>query len=217
MKARCNCWLGEHGATCGSSEVRMRCPVHGDHVAPVTPPTPEQITALEQWARDLKYMSIIRPSVSDLLYRADAILALCETVRAQQAELTKWQTCSGCGEKMDAPGHCTNAETEWIKGQLANLEQAHDERDDARQHVEMLEKSLASLSQQREEAHQSALDWKGTWEQTQDRLNAALADLAKLRAAVEALHDYETTGAPDYHEWDRYFDAVYAAAQHRDA
>jgi len=177
----------------------------------MTPPTHEHVAALEQWAWKQRCGAV--DCQKPARWRFAEILDLIASWREGQEQLAYWKTSSGCGEQMDAPGHCTNAETEWIKGQLANLEQAHDERDDARQHVEMLEKSLASLSQQREEAHQSALDWKGTWEQTQDRLNAALADLAKLRAAVEALHDYETTGAPDYHEWDRYFDAVYAAAR----
>lgn len=181
----------------------------------MTPPTPEQVAALEQWAKQERDYAFEMGCGTDYtsVNKLRDVIALCAAWREGQEQLAYWKTCSGCGEQMDAPGHCTNAETEWIKGQLANLEQAHDERDDARQHVEMLEKSLASLSQQREEAYQSALDWKGTWGQTQDRLNAALADLAKLRAAVEALHDYETTGAPDYHEWDRYFDAVYAAAR----
>jgi hypothetical protein len=38
-----------------------------------------------------------------------------------------------------------------------------------------------------------------------------LAERDRLRAAVTALLDYERTGAPEWPDWDQYFDALRAA------
>lgn len=124
----------------------------------MTPPTPEQVAALEQWAREAKKWEMVRTDEWP-----DTILALCETVRAQQAEVTKWQTCSGCGEKMDAPGHCTSAAAEWNAGHMAMLEQAHNERDAAVARAEQAER-------ERDEARQHHADAVNDYEETQATL-----------------------------------------------
>lgn len=57
-------------------------------------------------------------------------LKIAETaLKDVRQELAHWQTCSQCGEQMDAPGHCTSGQAEWAKGQSEMLEQAIAERD----------------------------------------------------------------------------------------
>lgn len=46
----------------------------------------------------------------------DVTLALIVELRAARAELDRWQHCANCHERMDAPGHCGNAESEAERG-----------------------------------------------------------------------------------------------------
>lgn len=186
----------------------------------MTPPTHEQVAALEQW---VQWCKVLHDTLSTRAVPGDLILALiaswregqeereriqlhptcqalhCERdewvaawnevsrardaalARAEQLEkeVAHWKTCSGCGEQMDAPGHCTNADTEWIKGHMDMLEQAHDERDAALARAEQLAQERDA---QREAKIAAIDDGNRLIQQVLDERDAARAEAAALRA-----------------------------------
>lgn len=81
--------------------------------------------------------------------------ALVEALLTEQArlreEIRHWQTCSNCGETMDAPGHCTNAETEATKGFALMHEEALTRAEAAEAEVTRLTREMEKAKAQNRE------------------------------------------------------------------
>lgn len=75
-------------------------------------------------------------------FRHDELVRLQKENDQLREELNLWQHCANCHEKMNAPGHCSRAESESEAGYRIMLEQCHDELDVLRERAERAEERL---------------------------------------------------------------------------
>ena len=99
------------------------------------------------------------------------------------------------------------------------LREVEAENERLRSRLAESERREAEARARAEEARKE-IDGPGGWRELAKGHEHALAfartEAAELRKAAQALIDYETAGAPDFPEWDRYFDALRAALAPRE-
>ena len=91
---------------------------------------PEAVQEVARLRAELDKEQSALSFVNDLVdHEPYAVGQLAERVRKAEAELERWQTCSMCGEKMEQPGHCSQGESEMVKGLHQEIDQVLDQRD----------------------------------------------------------------------------------------
>ena len=176
----------------------------------MTPPTPEQITALEQWAKTRRvYLNNNNTYEGSEWFRLDAILALCESWREMQADIDqRTQAWAIAADERDR----ANGEKD---AAVARAEQAEADEDDlcARLNAaldaagvdvgdEGYGAAITVLAQQRDVARaeiaHERLRYDGMRSDRDDwrqRAEQAQAEVAQARAALQAalLNEAEAT------------------------
>ena len=135
----------------------------------MTPPTPEQVAALEQWARDGKRIAGDPHAM---------VLALCETVREMQAEIDqRTQAWAVAADERDR----ANGEKD---AAVARAEQAERERDVYGDALTSLSPKVEALQEAEETAREAITERDAARAEV-----AQLRDIAELEATIATLRE----------------------------